>query len=113
MISPRHSRSTTTTRFSTRAGAQAPSRAYCSCNSWRMAESMAPGVVSCSLHMPAASVKASDRPPLVAGLEQRVGLRRARGARRVLHQRGVALPPRLEDRVDDPPLRLDLVVAGE
>src|SRR5215217_5933322 len=115
MTSPRHSRSTTTTRLSTRAGDQASSRAYCSPSNCRSAASIAPGVVSCSVHMPPASVTRapSDRSPAVPRLEQRVGRLWPGRAGGVLHQLRVTLAPRLDNRVDHAPLRLDLVVARE
>src|SRR5215213_10332804 len=112
MISPRHSRSITTTRFSTRAGAWAPSRAYCSWSRCRSASSMSDGVVSSADHWAAASGSSGavldtlDPPPAVAARQDLVRLLGARRAGRVLRQRRVVLLPALEDRIDDPPLRL-------
>src|SRR4051812_40824001 len=94
--------------FSVRAGTY-PSCSWCFCTTRsRNAASTLPGVVSCALQT------ASDRAPLIAsGTEDPVGLLRALASGLVLVDRLVVLGPRLEDRVDDLPLRLDLVVARE
>src|SRR4051794_3459832 len=75
---------------------------------------MSPGVVDRALHIRSLTAgMASDRSPDVVADEQLVRLRRALRAGRVLGDALAALRPRADDRVDDPPLRLDLVVAGE
>src|SRR3954447_14053666 len=56
---------------------------------------------------------ALDRAPDVVADEQPVGVGRPLRAGRVLAEPLVAAGPRLHDRVDDPPLGLDLVVPRE
>src|SRR5688500_18231719 len=95
--------------FSARAGTYPVFSWWRSTASRRIAASIAAGVVS------EAFQTASDRAPLIAArLEDASGVRRALAARLVLRERRLAARgPRLEDRVADLPLRLDLVVAGE
>src|SRR6266513_1265715 len=98
--------------FSTRAGTYASLLAYCSLSSSRSAVSIAAGVVSCALQTPSSATR-SDCAPVVSVGHQGVRLFRSAGSRLVLGHRGGQLGPGLQDRVDDPPLRLDLVVSGE
>src|SRR5215218_10313689 len=95
--------------FITRAGTYARSSLWRSANIRRSADSTAPGVVSSSRQT---SSMALQPPPAVGG-DQRAGRLRAGGPRGVGVQGLVVGGPRLQDRVDDRPLRDHLVVAGE
>src|SRR5512133_746236 len=103
--------------LSTRAGTYSCSCVCAWTSSSRSAASTAAGVVSCSDQTPWISavdaVIGSNGAPLVAVAQDRVLLGGTRGAGLVLRDRTGVLPPRLEDRVDDPPRSLDLVVARE
>src|SRR3954463_2931181 len=96
--------------FITRAGTYARSSLKRSTNMRRSAASMRVGVVSSSRQT---SSIALEPPPPARG-DQLVRRLRPRGPGRVLVQRHVVVVmPGRQDRVDDRPLGVDLVVAGE
>src|SRR3954452_1909116 len=99
-------------RFRTRAGASWPECAWCSTSSLRSAASISPGEVSCADQTSSLTGGIPlDASPLVAVDEDAIRLLGSLRAARVLRQLLVVVAvPGLEDRVDDLPLRLDLVV---